>query len=392
MGGAGSGSTILVNTRQRLNPVLKNIKSVGWEWSEILADYQVGVSTGCLYLSLKYHQIHPEYIHQRISKISGMYSLRLLLVQADVADPQAALKELTKVALVNDFTLLVAWSAEESARYLETFKIFEHKPPDLIRERRKEDWLGAMTGCLTSVKGVNRTDAVGLLSRFGSLRNLSKATASDLSLVPGLGEIKVKRLREALTTPFRVGERRSFRERKAARLSRDLAEAGTTRRRRGDGDGDEEVEEATLGVDIRLSGFVTGPATSADCLAQTPKAGYASLDGPIAALDVHEAPSSAAPALEPTGVSAKVHVIEDLEDDFDLNEDDLAALEAIEQQGNLADGVDRLPRTRPNVQAGEEEFGDVTGLSDLGEDLEGLDELSEEEREELRKAMKMSLK
>lgn len=372
--------------------MLKNIKSVGWEWSEILADYQVGVSTGCLYLSLKYHQIHPEYIHQRISKISGMYSLRLLLVQADVADPQAALKELTKVALVNDFTLLVAWSAEESARYLETFKIFEHKPPDLIRERRKEDWLGAMTGCLTSVKGVNRTDAVGLLSRFGSLRNLSKATASDLSLVPGLGEIKVKRLREALTTPFRVGERRSFRERKAARLSRDLAEAGTTRRRRGDGDGDEEVEEATLGVDIRLSGFVTGPATSADCLAQTPKAGYASLDGPIAALDVHEAPSSAAPALEPTGVSAKVHVIEDLEDDFDLNEDDLAALEAIEQQGNLADGVDRLPRTRPNVQAGEEEFGDVTGLSDLGEDLEGLDELSEEEREELRKAMKMSLK
>ncbi|KAG5456082.1 MAG: hypothetical protein BJ554DRAFT_4278, partial [Olpidium bornovanus] len=62
-----------------------------------------------------------------------------------------------------------AASNEEAGRYLETFKSFEHKPPDLIRERvdEKEGYLGRLAAVLTSVKSVNKTDVVTLASHFG---------------------------------------------------------------------------------------------------------------------------------------------------------------------------------------------------------------------------------
>lgn len=46
----GSGSAILVSPRQRGNPVLTSIRSMPWEYSDIPADYVVGLSTCVLFL------------------------------------------------------------------------------------------------------------------------------------------------------------------------------------------------------------------------------------------------------------------------------------------------------------------------------------------------------
>jgi DNA excision repair protein ERCC-1 len=40
----------LVSSTQRLNPVLEHVRNVGKEFGEIVADYQVGRTTGVLYL------------------------------------------------------------------------------------------------------------------------------------------------------------------------------------------------------------------------------------------------------------------------------------------------------------------------------------------------------
>lgn len=90
--GAQSSSSILVNSCQRGNPVLQYIKGVAWEYADIVPDYQVGLSNGVLFLryvrkltpSLRYHRLHPEYIHTRIQKLAHMYTLRVLLVVCDV--------------------------------------------------------------------------------------------------------------------------------------------------------------------------------------------------------------------------------------------------------------------------------------------------------------------
>lgn len=45
-----SGSTILVSPRQRGNPVLTSIRSMPWEYSDIPADYVMGLGTCALFL------------------------------------------------------------------------------------------------------------------------------------------------------------------------------------------------------------------------------------------------------------------------------------------------------------------------------------------------------
>jgi len=34
--------------------------------------------------SLKYHRLHPEYVHNRIERLRGMYLLRVLLLICDI--------------------------------------------------------------------------------------------------------------------------------------------------------------------------------------------------------------------------------------------------------------------------------------------------------------------
>ena len=41
--------------------------------------------------SLRYHNLHPDYIHERLQSLGKSFALRVLLVQVDVKDPQQAL-------------------------------------------------------------------------------------------------------------------------------------------------------------------------------------------------------------------------------------------------------------------------------------------------------------
>ncbi|XP_074021287.1 DNA excision repair protein ERCC-1 [Numenius arquata] len=195
-------SSIVVSPRQRGNPVLKFVRNVPWEFGDIVPDYVLGQSTCALFLSLRYHHLNPGYIHDRLRHLGRSYGLQLLLLQVDVKDPHQALKELAKVCILTDCTLLLAWSPEEAGRYLETYKAYEQKPPDLLKERVEQDFLSRMTDCLTSVKSVNKTDALSLLTTFGSLAAVVAASREDLSLCPGVGPQKAKRLFDILHEPF----------------------------------------------------------------------------------------------------------------------------------------------------------------------------------------------
>ncbi|GHJ90227.1 hypothetical protein NliqN6_6629 [Naganishia liquefaciens] len=202
---SGSKRSIVVNARQRGNPVLKAIQGVGWEYGDIVPDYQVGANTCVLYLSLKYHRLHPEYLHTRIEAIRGMYLLRVLLLMCDISEHQEPIREITKICLINEMTVITAWTTDEAATYLATYKAFEHKPPDMLKERTHRDYPGQLSSVLTSVRGVNKTDVITLGTNFGSFKNMTHATPEQLGLCPGLGEVKVRRLYDAFNLPFRVG-------------------------------------------------------------------------------------------------------------------------------------------------------------------------------------------
>uniref|UniRef100_A0A8C3WA12 DNA excision repair protein ERCC-1 n=1 Tax=Catagonus wagneri TaxID=51154 RepID=A0A8C3WA12_9CETA len=186
----------------RGNPVLRFVRNVPWEFGDVLPDYVLGQSTCALFLSLRYHHLHPDYIHRRLQSLGKSFALRVLLVQVDVKDPQQALRELAKMCILADCTLILAWSPEEAGRYLETYKAYEQKPADLLMEKLEQDFVSRVTECLTTVKSVNKTDSQTLLTTFGSLEQLIAASREDLALCPGLGPQKARRLFDVLHEPF----------------------------------------------------------------------------------------------------------------------------------------------------------------------------------------------
>ena len=110
---------------------------------------------------------------------------------------------------------------EEAGFYLSTFKQFEHKPPTLIKERVDKDYQSMLRTALTSINKVNKTDveilrtSVGvrlppltaepLLTHAQSFADIAQASASTLLQLPGFGQVKVKRIKDAFEKPFRGG-------------------------------------------------------------------------------------------------------------------------------------------------------------------------------------------
>lgn len=129
-------NAVQVHPNQRGNPILKAITNIPWEFnSQIVPDYVVGRTACVLFLSIRYHNLKPDYIHDRLKQLGKGYELRVLLVHVDIKESQNALKHLTRLCLLADLTLMLAWTPEEAGKIIETYKMFEHRSPDLIMER-----------------------------------------------------------------------------------------------------------------------------------------------------------------------------------------------------------------------------------------------------------------
>ncbi|KAK6337430.1 ssDNA endonuclease and repair protein rad10 [Orbilia blumenaviensis] len=198
-------TSIIVNTRQKGNPLLPYIKNTPWEYGDISPDYLPNSRTAMLFLSLKYHRLHPEYIYIRIKALGQAYTLRVLLVLVDTDQHSDPLKELTKTGIVHNLTVMLSWSPAEAGRYVELYKALESTPATMIKERQKEDFMSRVEDVVTSVKGVNKTDALGLIMMFGSMKAAVNASEEHVGLVPGWGEKKTRRWCMAVRENFRVG-------------------------------------------------------------------------------------------------------------------------------------------------------------------------------------------
>ncbi|KAM7199450.1 Restriction endonuclease type II-like protein [Rhypophila sp. PSN 637] len=200
----GSGSSILVSPRQKGNPVIACLKSIPWEYSDIPADYGLGLTTCALFLSLKYHRLHPEYIYTRIRNLQGKYLLRILLTMVDIPNHEDSLRELSKTSVVNNVTVILCWSAAEAARYLELYKSYEHASFAAIRGQQATGYAEKMVEFVTVPRSINKADAVALVGTFGSLKHAVNADTEQVSVVGGWGERKVKAWCKAVEQPFRV--------------------------------------------------------------------------------------------------------------------------------------------------------------------------------------------
>jgi DNA excision repair protein ERCC-1 len=157
-----------------------------------------------LFLSLKYHRLHPEYVYSRIKPLAGKYLLRILLIIVDIPNHEESLKELSKTSIINNLTLILCWSAPEAAHYLELFKSCEHSQPTAIRTQQAQSYKDSLVEFVTAPRSINKSDAASLISTFGSLQNAVNAQPEQISAVPGWGEKKVKQWCNAVREDFRV--------------------------------------------------------------------------------------------------------------------------------------------------------------------------------------------
>lgn len=241
-------SAILVSPRQKGNPILSNIRSLPWEWSDIPSDFVLGNTTCALFLSLKYHRLHPEYIYSRIRALAGKYNLRILLTMVDIQNHEESLKELSKTSLVNNLTLILCWSAQEAGRYLELYKSYEHASPTSIRAHPATSYSEKLVEFITVPRSINKTDAVGLVSAFGSVRAAVNARPEEIGTIAGWGEKKVQRWCETVRENFRVKKA----ARKGLALERAESSTGLTR-------ADSLFEEGTEGENMSASLGVGAP-------------------------------------------------------------------------------------------------------------------------------------
>ncbi|ODQ49715.1 excision repair protein, partial [Saitoella complicata NRRL Y-17804] len=195
-------NAIIVNPRQKGNPILNHVRNVPWEYGDIVPDFVVGQTSCAIYLSLRYHRLHPEYIYSRISQLGKQYNLRLLLISVDIENHEDSLKALTKISIISDLTIVLAWSPAEAGRYLETFKSFESKPPTLIQGKQSTTYIEGVVEMMTSIRSVNKSDAMSLLANFGSVKRAINAEGEEVGLIGGWGDQKVRRFLGACGEPF----------------------------------------------------------------------------------------------------------------------------------------------------------------------------------------------
>jgi len=129
--------------------------------------------------------------------------LRVLLVHVDVQDCKDAVRELTQTALLGKMTLVLTWSLHEAARYLETFKAYENKGPEMIQQRLSHSPKERAIELLSSIKSINKSDAANLLRSFGTLARVMQAPVEELMLVPGMGGTKSQDLYNVFHQPLK---------------------------------------------------------------------------------------------------------------------------------------------------------------------------------------------
>lgn len=122
----------------------------------------------------------------------------------DIPNHEDSLRELSKTSLVNGVTVVLCWSAAEAARYLELYKSYENASFGAIRGQQASSYGEKLVEFVTVPRSLNKSDAVALVSNFGSLRNAVNADAEQLAMLGGWGRTKVKRWTSAVEEPFRV--------------------------------------------------------------------------------------------------------------------------------------------------------------------------------------------
>lgn len=192
---------LIISNRQKMNPVVKKINRVRYKFKNIVPDFLIGKNNACIFISMKYHRLKPNYLKARIKTLQNKYTNRILLCLIDIDNIDNVLGEINQYAFFSNCTLILCWSLEECARVLEDFKINEkkfHSIKNKIYSKHDEK----ISEVLKKIRCMNSNDALTLMKKFGNFKNIVQANKNDLIDCPGLGNKKISALLMTFNDPF----------------------------------------------------------------------------------------------------------------------------------------------------------------------------------------------
>lgn len=113
--------SLQVNKSQTGNPLLQHLTNINWSYVHQSSpfDYLIN-SRRIVFLSLKYHKLHPEYIQRKLDTVTkgaeGKNSILILVV--DVENSDVIMKELSKICIYEGVTMLCAFGFQEAAKWI----------------------------------------------------------------------------------------------------------------------------------------------------------------------------------------------------------------------------------------------------------------------------------
>lgn len=192
---------LIISNRQKMNPVVKKINRVRYKFKNIVPDFLIGKNNACIFISMKYHRLKPNYLKARIKTLQNKYTNRILLCLIDIDNIDNVLGEINQYAFFSNCTLILCWSLEECARVLEDFKINEkkfHSIKNKIYSKHDEK----ISEVLKKIRSINSNDSLTLMKKFGNFKNIVQANKNDLINCPGLGNKKISALLLTFNDPF----------------------------------------------------------------------------------------------------------------------------------------------------------------------------------------------
>ena len=114
---------------------------------------------------------------------------RILIFYSRTVDEDILL-DITVLAFRQEFMLLVVRSVLETACYLDAMYALRDSTPQAIQGKIPSSEDARKIAFLTCIPYITHTDALKLMERFGTIRNISAAEKHELRDTPGVGEKK----------------------------------------------------------------------------------------------------------------------------------------------------------------------------------------------------------
>jgi DNA excision repair protein ERCC-1 len=191
-----------ISRRQQGNPMIPTLESnaeVTFLDSSV-ADFTIGKDLAVLFLTLKYHRQHPDYLSERLIEFRGSFSVRLLLFLVNDENPDRIISRMTSVMFANNMNLILAFTYEEAARWLLTLYNTQDSGVYDLRATN-ETQLETATDTFHAIN-LSKREAEGLLKGFPTVADVLLAPREEIARAGVISEQKTDTLLTVITDPL----------------------------------------------------------------------------------------------------------------------------------------------------------------------------------------------